>query len=496
MTSCNCHEQSLPPDFSLGLAGTSLSRRQLLRQAACGFGELALLGLLAAPTAGAKLPHRGANPLSPKLPHFAPRVRRVIFLFMQGGVSHIDTFDPKPKLNAMDGQPLPFEKPLGFNRNDRKDVFLMRSPWSFAKYGQSGIEVSELFPRIAACVDDLCVVRSMSHDLVDHGQASLELHTGDGIFVRPSMGSWILYGLGTENLDLPGFISICPSDGVRSFSSAFLPAVYQGTRLGEATGRGRPDDAQRAKFTNMRRAHPNAALQRMQLDLVQARNAEYGASAPGVGELEARIQSLELAFRMQTAAPTITDLSDETAETLALYGIGREPTDNFGRQCLLARRFAERGVRFIQATHAVRWDQHSRLRTGHAAAAAEVDRPISALLADLKTRGLWDDTLVVWGTEFGRTPVAQSDDNENGRDHNPYGFTIWMSGGGVRTGTVYGATDEFGYFAVENKLDVHDLHATILHLLGCDHTQLTYEYAGRDFRLTDVAGRVISDLLA
>ena len=466
-------------------------RREMLRNASCGFGHLALMGMLASESQGDPSGRILANPLLPRAPHFVPRAKRIIMLFMQGGMSHIDTFDPKPMLTKRDGEKLPFEKPLGFNRNDREDIFLLRSPWSFRQWGESGLPVSELFPRVARHVDDLCFVRSMSHDLVDHARAILELHTGDGVFVRPSMGSWIMYGLGSENDNLPGFISICPtggSGGHLNYGSAFLPAHFQGTRLGQATGRGQPRDAARATFRNIRPLEPNRALQRLQLDALRARNRRHLASGGNPTDLEARIASYELAFLMQMAAPALMDLSRESPATLAQYGVGSDPTDNFGRQCLMARRFSEAGVRFVQATQASKWDQHDGLKQGHEIAAREIDQPIAALLTDLKQRGLWEETLVIGGTEFGRTPVAQSKD---GRDHNPYGYTLWLAGGAVKSGMAYGSTDEFGYFAVEDKTNLHDLHATLLHLLGIDHTRLTYRHAGREFRLTDIEGRVL-----
>ena len=472
------------------------SRRDVLRRASCGFGHLALLGMVG-PSARASIPssERYSNPLAPKPTHYTPKAKRVIFLFMHGGVSQVDTFDPKPKLTEMDGQPLPFAVPLSF-AEPKEMGKLLRSPWKFRKHGESGLEVSELFPRVASCVDEISMIRSMTHDRVSHGPALQELHTGSGVFHRPSVGSWVLYGLGTQNQNLPGFITICPTSldaGAHSFGSAFLPATYQGTKLGETTSRGHPDDARRARFKDLRPADPSSTLQRLELDLAQTINRKQLQRVGDDPDLEARIESLELAFRMQAEAPEVVDLSGESKEMLAFYGVGEGPTDNFARQCLLARRLAERGVRFIQCTHSYKWDQHGGLKTLHERNAREVDKPIAALLKDLKRRGMLDETLVFWGTEFGRTPVAQGKD---GRDHNPYGFTVWMAGGGIKGGTTYGATDEFGYFAVENKLQIHDLHATILHLLGLDHTRLTFPYGGRELRLTDVGGRILHEIIS
>jgi hypothetical protein len=411
----------------------------------------------------------------------------VIFLFMHGGVSHIDTFDPKPRLTAMDGEPLPFETPLQFAQVGN----LMRSPWQFRQYGASGLPVSELFPHIGSMVDDICFLRSMFVEQVDHGGAILQLHTGSAVFPRPSMGAWVAYGLGTENNNLPAFVTIAPPmmhGAQQLYGSSFLPAAFQGTAVGDYT-----TPMTQAGIRNLRPAEPADELQRAQLDLLQQFNRAYAAQAPTDSRLEARIQSFELAFRMQMEAPAVLDIGDESASSLKLYGIGGGPTDNFGRECLLARRLVERGVRFVQCSHSYKWDQHSGLKAGHESNAREVDQPIAALLEDLKQRGMLEDTLVLWGTEFGRTPVAQ---DNNGRDHNPYGFTMWMAGGGVRGGMAHGATDEFGYYAVEKRVSMYDLHATLLHLLGIDHTRLTYRHSGRDFRLTDVHGNVVTDILA
>ena len=476
------------------------SRRHMLRNIACGFGHVALLGLLGDSTRGEASGH-GINPLAPKTPPLVPKAKRVIFLFMHGGVSQVDTFDPKPTLIARDGELLPPSwrppgLPLGQNVGRQKELRLMRSPWEFHKHGQSGVEVSTLFPHMASCIDDICVVRSMTHDLVTHAPAGQIIHTGSGIFKWPSFGSWVQYGLGTENQNLPGFITICPpaSDaGTYFYGSAFLPAAYQGTALGRTTGTGRPDDGRLAQFSNLQAAGVEAATQRMELDWLQRQNRQHLKRASYNPQLEARIESFELAFRMQAAAPDVVDISRETAETLSLYGVDQGATDNFGRMCLLARRFSERGVRFVQASHSYKWDQHGGLKSGHEKNALEVDVPIAGLLKDLKRRGLLDETLVLWASEFGRTPVTEGSD---GRDHNPYGYTIWMAGGGIKGGMTYGATDDIGFFAVENKFTIHDLHATILHQLGLDHEQLTYHYGGRDYRPTDVHGEVVDDILA
>lgn len=462
----------------------------MLQTCASGFGALALSAMLAeearADSASAK-----DNPLAPKSPHFPARAKRIIFLFMKGGPSHIDTFDYKPILQRDDGKPLPFEKP---RVQFAPTGMLMGSPWKFKPYGESGIQVSELFPHVAEYVDDLCIINSLYGTNAAHGGALLKLHTGSDNFVRPSMGSWITYGLGTENQNLPGFLTICPTlahGGVLNWSSAFLPAPYQGTPLGNASIPAK--DAQVRFIQNPRYTSDE---QRAQLDLLASMNHDLLNQTGPDQQLEGRIESFELAFRMQTEMPEIQDISGESPATLKAYGIDNPVTENFGRQCLMARRFAERGVRFVQVTHSnaqVQWDQHSGLKAGHEKNAIEVDQPIAGLLGDLKSRGLLEDTLVLWGGEFGRTPTAQGKD---GRDHNPEGFTMWMAGGGVKGGIQYGATDDYGYYAVQDKVHIHDLHATILHLLGLDHERLTYRYAGRDFRLTDVSGRVVKEIFA
>ena len=473
----------------------AVTRREMLKQFSGGFGALALAGLLGenqaqAATSAAKVAEKSGatNPLAPKNPMFPAKAKRVIFLFMHGGPSQVDTFDPKPLLTRDSGKPLPFAKPrVTFAGTGN----LLKSPWEFKQYGQSGIPVSELFPEVAQCVDDLCIVRSMKADNNAHGGALLQLHTGSDSFVRPSMGSWLTYGLGTENQNLPGFITICPTlghGGVQNWSSAFLPAYTQGTPLGNAS-----IPAEKAAFSYIENPNISTDLQQMQLDLLKDMGQEQLKHFGHDPNLEGRISSFELAFRMQSEGPSLMDISGESKATLALYGIDEKKTENFGRQCLLARRFSEKGVRFVQATHSYKWDQHSNLKGGHTSNAKEVDKPIAGLLKDLKSRGMLDDTLVIWGGEFGRTPVAQGDD---GRDHNPNGFTVWMAGGGVKPGTIYGATDDYGYYATENVMHMHDLHATILHLMGIEHTKLTYRYGGRDFRLTDVYGEVAHGVLA
>ncbi|MFN5052661.1 MAG: DUF1501 domain-containing protein [Planctomyces sp.] len=452
-------------------------RRQALRATAVGFGSTACSALLHAVSAA----DSGTSPF-----HFQPRAKRVIFMFMKGGPSQVDTFDYKPKLQQDDGKSLPFAKPrVQFAPTGN----LLGSPWRFRQHGQSGIPVSELFPHVARCVDDICFLNSCHGTNAAHGGAALKLHTGSDNFVRPSMGAWVSYGLGTENQNLPAFITICPTlahGGRNNWGSAFLPAQSQGIPLGVAS---QPATAAAVRYiANPRWSSP---AQRTQLDLLRALNEQQLQQNPAEMALEARIQSYELAFRMQTEMPRLQDLTQETHETQELYGLHDKVTENFARQCLMARRFAEAGVRFIQVTHSdafVQWDQHGDLRKGHTKNALEVDRPIAGLLMDLKQRGLLDDTLVLWGGEFGRTPTAQG--TTDGRDHNPEGFTMWMAGGGVRGGMRYGASDEYGYYAAENPMHIHDVHATLLHLLGMDHERLTYRYAGRDFRLTDVAGKV------
>lgn len=466
------------------------SRRQWLQQTACGFGGLALAGLTAESRARAA-GHTTAAP------HFAPRAKRVIFLFMQGGPSHVDTFDYKPKLDEYHARQFEFDddRTKAKTQNGKAPQSVMKSPWTFQQYGQTDRWASELFHQTASRhMDSLCMVHSMHTEGVAHGPATLFLHCGATNFIRPSMGSWVSYGLGRENEDLPAFVSICPSagnGGARNYGSAFLPKTYQGTPIG------RPGSA------DLQMPHlqpPQIDAQRLQghRDLLQSLNRQQWARRGEDSQLEAVIQSYELAWRMQSAAPDVFDLEQETQATLDMYGIGKQPTNQYGRQCLLARRLCEAGVRYIQVNYGDNsanpaWDQHSNLPK-HADHAARVDQPIAALLTDLKQRGLLEDTIVWWGAEFGRTPYAQA--NGTGRDHNPSGFTMWLTGGGIQAGLSYGRTDEFGHQAIENKVHMHDLHATILHLMGLDHERLTYRYAGRDFRLTDVHGRIVHDLIA
>jgi len=465
------------------------NRRQFLQQTACGFGSLAW-SALATQQAFADLGTHGTA-------HHAPRAKRVIFLFMQGGVSQVDSFDYKPALSTHDGKQMPFDdaRTVANTGTRGTNQRVMQSLWKFSQYGECGQWASELFPSVAEHVDDLCFMHGLHTEGVAHGPATLFLHCGSTNFVRPSMGSWITYGLGTENENLPGFVSISPSSGnggARNYGPAFLPASYQGTALGSA---GRP--ASEATFRNLTPAAGQLDQQQQQLELLQAFNAEQQQRFTHDSELDAAIQSYELAWGMQQHAPDVCDLSQESAATMELYGIGEEPTDNYGRQCLLARRLAESGVRYIQVTYGDNtanpaWDQHSDLPK-HADHARAVDKPIAGLLADLKQRGLLEDTIVWCGSEFGRTPYAQQ--NGTGRDHNPGGFTVWLAGGGFKPGIAHGATDELGHKAVAGKVHMHDMHATILHQLGLDHKKLTYSYSGRNFRLTDVHGRVVEQVL-
>jgi hypothetical protein len=457
-----------------------LTRRQMLGQLAGGFGSVALTGMLAEPA-------RAESVGSAKSPHFKPRAKRIIFLFMSGGPSQMDTFDPKPELVKWAGKRLPV---LSENTNKllgkpRPLGNAFPSPWKFAKYGQSGMDVSELFPNVARCADDLCLLRSMTCDSFFHAQGTLEMMTGSGLFLRPCIGSWLLYGLGTENANLPGFVVLgaasALADPAKIYSSAFLPAAYQGTRVGDT----------KVPIPNLQ---PQKSLdeQRGQLDLLKHLNELHRAERPEESRLDARIKTFELAFRMQTEASEAFDISREPQKTASLYGIDNPATADYGQKCLLARRLAERGVRFVVVNHA-NWDQHSGLFAGHAKNAAAVDKPIAGLLMDLKQRGLLDDTLVIWGGEFGRTPNTEGED---GRDHNTTAFTMWVAGGGVKRGHIHGVTDEFGAFATEGRIHTHDFHATLLHLMGLNHEKLTYRFSGRDYRLTDVAGNVVKEILA
>jgi hypothetical protein len=449
-----------------------ISRRQMLQQAACGFGYLAFAGL------SSEAAEAYRNPLAPKPSHFTPRAKRVIMLFMDGGPSHMDTFDYKPQLQKDDG------------KDGRKRAQLYGSPWKFSRRGESGLWASELFPQLVARhIDDLCIVKSMHGDSSSHPTAVPFFHTGSFRFTRPSVGSWLLYGLGTENTNLPGFITINPSKdlgGPQNYGNAFLPSCYQGTRIGWM-GKSIKNETIR----DLRSDFLPEKLRREQVELVQSLNRDLRDRQQVDPEVEGVINSLELGRRMQDAVPGVMDLSRESRRTLKMYGVNEKDTDNFGRMCLMARRFAEAGVRFVQLTH-TNWDQHRRLTPTLEKNSRETDQPIAALLTDLKQRGLLEDTLVVWSGEFGRQPEIE---NGDGRSHNADGFTLWMAGGGVKAGFSYGETDEYGYKAIENKVHLHDLHATMLHLLGLDHKRLTYRYSGRDFRLTDVHGRVVSEIL-
>ncbi len=456
------------------------SRRDVLRRAGGGFGSLALGALLADDSAAARPP---AGALAPRAPQLTARARRVIFLFMPGGPSQVDTFDPKPRLSRDHGKSAP-KQYLGQTRK------LLASPWRFREHGESGLEVSELFPHLGACADLLCVIRSMVGDDVNHPGGCLLMNTGERVATRPSLGAWVTYGLGTENRNLPGFIAVGPGpliEGARQYGAAFLPAAYQGTFVSDLKN----------PIRNLKNTQVGPQRQRRELDALRRLNQMHLDHRADDSRLSARIESFELAYRMQSEAPDAFDLSRETEATQRLYGIGQGATDVFGRQCLLARRLVERGVRFVQLYHTTGgfqpWDQHSDLKGGHGRNALATDQPIAGLLQDLQARGLLEETLVIWGGEFGRTPAAQGTD---GRDHHPYGFTMWLAGGGVRGGLAYGATDEFGWDAVEDRVHVHDLHATILHLLGLDHKRLTYRHSGRDYRLTDVYGNVVKGIIA
>lgn len=457
-----------------------MNRRELLRTIGSGFGTLGLMDLLHAEEA------RG--PMSPRAPHFVPKAKRVIFLFLNGGVSQVDTFDPKPELAKRDGQPLPGP---GI-QTDRAAGHLMASPWKFKKYGQSGIEVSDIFPKVGASIDDFCVIRSTFADNGNHTPSLFLMNCGHQLPGRPSLGSWVSYGLGTENQNLPGFVVLCPgfpNVGPQLWSSAFLPSVHQGTYI--------PNNERGPEklVPNIRNPKLTPQEQQKQLRLIDRLNQSYLQQVGSQPQLEAGIQAMEVAYRMQSAVPEVFDIEREPEAVRARYG----DTD-FGRGCLMALRLAEQGVRMVQLYFGdyQPWDSHDDIMM-HARRAREADAPIAALISDLKSRGLFNDTLVVIGSEFGRTPMIQNSGLEKigrGRDHNIHGFTTLMAGGGVKGGYVHGATDEFGLKAVENPVHVHDVHATILHLLGLDHKRLTHRYSGRDFRLTDVAGNVIKEIIA
>lgn len=476
------------------------NRRNFLQQAACGFGYTALTAMMQQNRAMAS-PLSADNLLTPRAGHLPARAKRVIFLFMQGGPSHVETFDYKPRLNADHGKDSPFARDERVEQPGVGKMRLFGSGWDFAQHGESGTWVSEMFPHLAQRVDDLCILNGMHTDNLAHAPACLQLHTGATNLVRPSMGAWSVYGLGTENQNLPGYLTIShpiSGDGgsPQHYSSAFLPAITQGTRIELPR-----DPGTGAVLRNLGNESTSADLQRRQLDFVQRMNRSHLAASESDARMEGMIESYELAFRMQTEAPEVFELSGESEATKELYGIGDDGTDWFGRQCLLARRLAESGVRFIQL-NAGGWDHHGNIRTALPKNCAEIDKPVAGLIEDLKARGLFEDTLLVWTGEFGRTPYEQDLSNGRnananyGRGHNPYGFTTILAGGGVKGGHVHGATDEYGYRAVEGKVHLHDLHATILHLLGLDHEKLTYRHAGRDFRLTDVYGHVVKEVIA
>ena len=462
-----------------------LNRREMLTRTANGFGGLALLTLLGGNATGAP-----SNPLAPRAPHFKARAKNIIFLYMDGGPSQVDTFDPKPRLTAENGKPFAMKmEPTQFASYGST----LGRPWKFQNYGQSGLPVSELFPHVASCADDLCVIRSMTSNFSEHTNANYFLHTGSGLQGRPSMGAWVGYGLGSVNENLPGFVvmngGLIPPGGLDNFNSGFLPASYQGSIFKPAA----------QPVANITPSETTTEAQQRKLALMRELDRGVLERFGKLDALESAIANYELAGRMQTEVPELMDLRGESEATKSAYGLDHtfKNTRTFGQQCLLARRMVERGVRFVELTcpnpgHD-RWDQHGKLKQGHEDNARAVDQPIAALLKDLKTRGLLKETLVVWAGEFGRTPFAQGGD---GRDHNPYGFTIWLAGGGVKGGMTYGATDEYGYKVVENRVTMHDLHATLLHLLGLEHTKLTFRFGGRDMRLTDVHGELMKEILA
>ena len=466
------------------------SRREMLSRCGLGFAGLALHPLLQSDLVANDARH---NPMLPRAPQYAARAKHIIHIFANGGPSHIDTFDPKPAIATHAGQEIPGGSP----QTERKTGVLMPSAFKFKRYGQSGTEVSELFSKTAEHVDDMCIIRSMYADVPNHEPSLLLMNTGEARLVRPSVGSWLTYGLGTENQNLPAFIAMCPGgypiQESQNWQAGFLPGIYQGTYVNTK------HESVEKLIENVTNRHTPLTSQRRQLDLVQSLNKIHRQTRPDDALLDTRIQSLELAYRMQTEASDVFDISGEPQYIHDMYGKGVQ-----ARQLLIARRLIERGVRFVQVWHGEGqpWDNHDHIEQEHRKLAGECDQPIAALLKDLKQRGLLNETLVIWGGEFGRTPTVElpkkgsNNGTMTGRDHNHYGFTMWMAGGGVKGGTVYGATDEFGFKAVENRMHVHDLHATMLHLMGFNHEQLTYRWAGRDFRLTDVHGRIIHDIVA
>ncbi|HVK15994.1 MAG TPA: DUF1501 domain-containing protein [Fimbriiglobus sp.] len=467
-----------------------MTRREMLTR--CGVG-MGLVGLTQLMGEAGLLAVDPVNPLAPRKPHFPAKAKRVIHLFANGGPSQVDTFDPKPLLQKYAGKSLPTTN----LKTERRTGAAFPSPFKFKKYGKSGIEVSEIFEHTAKHIDDICVIRSMHADVPNHEPSFLLMNTGESRQVRPSLGSWVTYGLGTENQNLPGFVCMCPGGmpllESQNWQSSFLPGVFQGTYVDSS----KTDIEQLVEHVRNKTTTP--AVQRKQLDLLQKLNQAHRATRPGDPLLEARIQSFELAYRMQSEATDAFDVSRESKQVLEAYGPGAQ-----ARSILIARRLIERGVRFVQVSHAPvqPWDSHDDIEIQHRRLAGQVDRAIAALITDLKRLGLFEETLILWGGEFGRTPVVElptpgsNAGKVNGRDHNHWGFTVWMAGGGVKGGTVYGTTDEFGFKAVENPVHVHDLHATMLHLLGFDHEKFTYRYAGRDFRLTDVHGKVVKGVLA
>jgi hypothetical protein len=466
--------------------GSNLRRRQFLSLAGLGLGGLTF-DALARPAASAA---PATNPLSPRVPHHLPKAKRIIHFFLNGGPSHVDTFDPKPLLKKYAGEPLPGE----YLKTERKTGAAFPSPFAFHRHGQSGLEISELFQRTAAHADDIAVIRSMYAQVPNHEPSLMLMNCGDSVQSRPSFGAWSLYGLGSENQNLPGFVAMCPGGmpikDSENWQAGFLPGVFQGTFVD-------PQHREISKLIeNIKSPHATSAIQRRQLDLLRLLNQRHRDSHPGDPRLDARIDSFELAFRMQIEATDAFDISNEPAHIRAAYG-----DHVHGRQTLIARRLLERGVRVVQLWHGAGqpWDHHDNIESNLRRHSADIDGPIAALMSDLKQRGLFEDTLILWGGEFGRTPSVELGDggkSKLGRDHNHYGFSVWLAGAGVRGGMAYGATDEFGFRAVERRVSVHDLHATLLHLLGFDHERLTYRHAGRDFRLTDVSGDVIRDILS
>jgi len=469
------------------------SRRDFLRVTSCGFGSLALNSILQQQATAEISRSNKQSPLAARQPHFPPRAKRIIFLFMAGGPSQMDLFDYKPRLTKGSGQTLPYKLPETEATVGLDNTRLLGPVSDFKHQGECGLFMSELLPHTARHADDLCVLRAVHADSPNHPVAIRQLHTGNLFATVPSMGSWLSYGLGTENQRLPSYITILPQEGERNFSSAFLPAIHQGTAI-EHLGSS-PDKAPIRHLTDSRIP---AKVQRRRIDLIQAMNHRQLEHLKADQQMEGLIESYELAFRMQTETPRLVNFAEESKETLNLYGINEKPTDAFGRQCLLARRFAETGVRFVQVSLGG-WDHHGRIADGIRKECSISDKPVAGLLTDLKRRGLLEDTLVLWGGEFGRTPHTQIlDGNKNapGREHNPHGFTMWMAGGGVKGGITYGATDDFSYYGVEDRVHINDLHATMLHLIGLNHERLTFNHQGRPFRLTDVAGNVVKEIIA